>query len=258
MLPIIVKITCRKGELAQIYNVKYDAKNPHFWAKIGLPNGCDVTYVCSAVKASNYFMPKATLSDRGPGGGGWILINLHLQAMEKLQNASLEPWAGGRVFAIGDCNWSCVGDPPEWDLPPIPKVAYAGEEQAVLAARNIKSLDRMLYSALANKCCGCIPKPQLSLTLLFKKPLGSTWYPWGAGVFAVSLGREDGVFITGCNHQKGSGEIKCRGRLSAVLNELIESTKMGQCRGNSLIASTLWYLIHHWPINLWGEGPLLP
>ncbi len=31
-------------------------------------------YVCIGVKASNYFMPKETLSEKGPGGGGWILM----------------------------------------------------------------------------------------------------------------------------------------------------------------------------------------
>ena len=27
------------------------------------------------VKSSNYFMPKETLSEKGPGGGGWIIMN---------------------------------------------------------------------------------------------------------------------------------------------------------------------------------------
>ena len=39
----------------------------------------DKEMVCIGIKASNYFMPKATLSDKGPGGGGWIYINKKLQ-----------------------------------------------------------------------------------------------------------------------------------------------------------------------------------
>ena len=60
--------------IKQFYNTKYDAKNPDFWKGIELPNGPDKEYVCIGVKASNYFMPKETLSEKGPGGGGWILM----------------------------------------------------------------------------------------------------------------------------------------------------------------------------------------
>lgn len=64
----------KKVGINQFYNTKYDAKNPEFWKSIGLPNGPDKEYVCIGVKASNYFMPKETLSEKGPGGGGWILM----------------------------------------------------------------------------------------------------------------------------------------------------------------------------------------
>ena len=63
-----------KVGIKQFYNTKYDAKNPEFWKSIDLPNGPDKEYVCIGVKASNYFMPKETLSEKGPGGGGWILM----------------------------------------------------------------------------------------------------------------------------------------------------------------------------------------
>merc|ERR1711920_433445 len=45
--------------------------------------GADVEYVCIGVKASNYFMPKETLSDKGPGGGGWIHFNKYMQVTKK-------------------------------------------------------------------------------------------------------------------------------------------------------------------------------
>ena len=63
-----------KVGIKQFYNTKYDAKNPEFWKSIDMVSGPDKEYVCIGVKASNYFMPKETLSEKGPGGGGWILM----------------------------------------------------------------------------------------------------------------------------------------------------------------------------------------
>lgn len=37
-----------------------------------------------------------------------------------------------RIFAVGDCNYSCVDEPgkkpDDWPIPPIPKISYPGEE----------------------------------------------------------------------------------------------------------------------------------
>ena len=41
-----------------------------------LPPRC---YRSNILQASNYFMPAETLSDKGPGGGGWIHFNKHMQ-----------------------------------------------------------------------------------------------------------------------------------------------------------------------------------
>lgn len=41
------------------------------------------------------------------------------------------------------------------------------------------------------------------------------------------------------------------------LKEIIESTKIAQCRGDSTLAHFIWWMIHYWPVNLWGHGPLL-
>ena len=38
-----------------------------FWKKIELPGGTNDSYVCTGVKATNCFMPKKTLSERGSG-----------------------------------------------------------------------------------------------------------------------------------------------------------------------------------------------
>jgi hypothetical protein len=51
--------------IKSIYGIKYEPKKPEFWEKIGWQDGADVTYICMGVKASNYFMPSETLSDKG-------------------------------------------------------------------------------------------------------------------------------------------------------------------------------------------------
>merc|ERR1719262_2179672 len=93
------------------YNIKYAPKEDAFWKQIGCEGGVDKEYVCIGVKASNYFMPKDTLSDKGPGGGGWILINKKLQGKTKDEKV----WGNGNIFAIGDCNFGCVGGPADWE-----------------------------------------------------------------------------------------------------------------------------------------------
>merc|ERR1712151_685482 len=110
--------------MGTVYGVKYEPKSSEFWNKVGLPNGADESYICMGVKASNYFMPPETLSDKGPGGGGWIYINKKLQ----VTNAAGEVWGKGVVFAVGDCNYGCVGSPAHWELHPIPKISYPSEE----------------------------------------------------------------------------------------------------------------------------------
>ncbi|CAK9021804.1 unnamed protein product [Durusdinium trenchii] len=103
--------------IKEFYNCKYDPKNPEFWKQIELPNGADEIYVCIGVKASNYFMPAETLSDKGPGGGGWIHFNKHLQVTQK-PSLGGGVWADGTIFAVGDCNYGCIGEPGKWEMPP--------------------------------------------------------------------------------------------------------------------------------------------
>merc|ERR1712187_1095131 len=128
----------------------YDAKNPEFWKKIELPNGADKEYVCIGVKASNYFMPPETLSEKGPGGGGWILMDMTLAVKTREgKRWSVDDKGFGRVYAVGDCNYSCVEEagkpPPEWPIPPIPKISYPGEEEAIVACSNIVIVDKLVF-----------------------------------------------------------------------------------------------------------------
>merc|ERR1719199_447883 len=147
--------------------MKYAPNDPEFWKSIELPDKADEEYVCIGVKASNFFMPKETLSEKGPGGGGWIHFNKYMQVTKKPEEGG-EVWADGTFFAVGDCNYGCIGSPGNWEMPPIPKISYPGEEQALHALNNLEALDKMKYGG---RCCAA-------------KKLQPTWWPWGAGMFA--------------------------------------------------------------------------
>merc|ERR1711862_970293 len=65
-----------------------------------------------------------------------------------------EVYADGKIFAVGDCNYGCIGDPSNWVMPPIPKISYPGEEQALHAVTNLERIAKG------------------------KKKLAPTWWPW--------------------------------------------------------------------------------
>ena len=216
-----------KHKIKQFYNCKYDAKNPEFWKQIEMPGGCDKEYVCIGVKASNYFMPKDTLSEKGPGGGGWIHFNKYMQVTKKPE-AGGGVWADGTFFAVGDCNYGCIGEPGNWEMPPVPKISYPGEEQALHAIWNLERMDK-----------GRALKP--------------TWWPWGAGMFATSLGPHDACFVVAANENKGSGYMVNWWIPAALQKEIIETTKINECK-NQLVGILIWHFVHHTPVHLWGKG----
>jgi len=236
------------------YTIKLSERNrQEYFQTIGLPNGVAKTYVIMGVKQSNYFMPKTTLSEKGPSQGDWILLNKKLQVVTKDGHV----WGDGSVFVVGNCSYGCVMESPddEHGMPPVPKTGYTAEQQAIHAAQSIRALDRSRYGA-SDRCCipfCCIPVPGCVL----RTQPRTTWYPWGSGIFAISLGPNDGCFIVGANHTKNSGRIKYKGQRAAAMKELIETTKVAQCRGDHRLSSLIWYLIHHWPCNCVGKGPLI-
>eukprot|EP00931_Biecheleriopsis_adriatica_P008160 TRINITY_DN109386_c0_g1_i1.p1 TRINITY_DN109386_c0_g1~~TRINITY_DN109386_c0_g1_i1.p1 ORF type:complete len:486 (+),score=75.52 TRINITY_DN109386_c0_g1_i1:27-1460(+) len=233
------------------YGVKYDKNSKQFWQRINLPDGAAKTYILSGVRHSNYFMDKQTLSERGPGGGGWILTNRFLQVVTR----SGDRWGDGVVFAIGDCVVGSVGEAPRWELPPMPKTGFPAEHQAVHACRNIRALDKSWYGVVSTRVCGCIP----TQNYLAPPRMRASWFPWCASVFVVSLGPTDGALIVGAKYDKGSGRLWAKGLLAASLKELIETTKVAHCRSDSCTAFLLWFLIHHFPFNacnMWGRGPI--
>ena len=154
----------------------------------------------------------------------------------KNQNLSVKTrdgklWGGDekgypRIYAVGDCNYSCVDEPgkkpDEWPLPPIPKISYPGEEMCIVACSNIEKTDRLLFQNKTVDCCG--------------EPL-HVWdlhWPWGAGMFATSLGPDDACFVAGANWQKNSGLMCVWGQVCAVQKEFIEASKTDECAYGSL------------------------
>jgi hypothetical protein len=84
--------------IKEFYGKKFAPDDQKFWDEIELPNKPDVQYVCIGVKASNYFMPKETLSEKGPGGGGWIHMNEFLQVTYKpTETRKCTVWKAGAV-----------------------------------------------------------------------------------------------------------------------------------------------------------------
>jgi len=225
-------------KIKEHYNTKYDAKSEEFWKRIGLPDGATETYVCIGVKASNYFMPQEVLSDKGPGGGGWIHFNMKLQVTKKPSVDGGKVWGDGSIFAVGDCNYGCIGEPDKWILPPIPKISYPGEEQAYHACMNVRIMDNARHRKREPK-------------------LKDTWWPWGAGMFATSLGPHDACFVLGATDKKGSGHMVNWWIPAALQKELIETTKINECK-DIFIGKWIWHYVHHTPVNLWGKGPCLP
>jgi len=237
----------KRNHIAQFYDTKYSPGDSAFWSKIGLPNKADKEYVCIGVKASNYFMPKDTLSEKGPGGGGWILMDMTLAVETREGNIWCADDQGyARIYAVGDCNAGGIPEPdtpPDaWPVPPIPKISYPGEEEAVIACKNIVKIDRLCHR---NEKADLFGNPL--------KPHTMHW-PWGAGMFATSLGPNDACFVLGANWEKGSGYTVVWGAPCAVQKEIIEASKVDEC-ANGMVGRVIWHFVHHTPVHLFGGGP---
>jgi len=237
-----------KNKIKQFYGTKYDANNQDFWNKVELPDRAKKEYICIGVKASNYFMPKETLSEKGPGGGGWILMDMTLAVTTKDGKVWGADEAGfARVYAIGDCNYGCIEDPSkrdfgEWPIPPIPKISYPGEEEAIVALRNIEIIDKLVYRGAKTTKMGYPLKPN------------TMHWPWGAGMFATSLGPNHACFVAGANWVKNSGLMCVWGSPCAVQKEIIEASKIDEC-AYGIVGRLIWHFVHHTPVHLFGAGP---
>merc|ERR1712241_1363719 len=81
----------------------------------------------------------------------------------------------------------------------------------------------------------------------------NTWWPWGAGMFATSLGPHKACFVLGANENKGSGYMVNWGLPAALQKEIIETTKINECK-DVFIGKWIWHFVHHTPVHLWGRG----
>merc|ERR1712194_416263 len=220
----------QKHGIKQFYNTKYDAKSPDFWKKIELPGGVDKEYVCIGVKASNYLMPKETLSEKGPGGGGWILMDTSMAVKSRDGKVwSTDEKGFARVYTVGDCNYGCVEEqgkkPDEWPIPPIPKISYPGEEEAVVACSNIDKIDKLVFRNIK--------------TTNFGKPLVISHMHW-------PLGRRH------VRHVFGPRRRLLRGG-SKLGEELWHHVRLGQPVRR---AEGDHRSVHHTPVHLFFDWPL--
>merc|ERR1719221_2126501 len=87
--------------------------------------------------------------------------------------------------------------------------------------------------------------------------LKPTWWPWGAGMFATSLGPHDACFVLAANHVKGSGYMVNWWYPAALQKEVIETSKIDECKDH-IVGKMIWHFVHHTPMNLWGKGPWIP
>ena len=85
------------------------------------------------------------------------------------------------------------------------------------------------------------------------KKIKDTWWPWGAGMFATSLGPHDACFVLAANHKPKSGYLSVWGWPCAIQKELIETTKVDECK-MGCIGLLIWHFVHHTPVHLFGEG----
>jgi len=244
-----------RKDIGVFCNTKYAPNDEVFWSGIKMPKRADKEYSCVGVKASNYFMPEECLSEKGPGGGKWILMDMTL-AVETREGSiwSADDKEFPRIYAVGDCNVGSIAPdgvkpcskPPaetkDWPVPAIPKISYPGEEEALVACKNIVKTDKLLYHGITKD--------------LFGTPLKrhTMHWPWGAGMFATSLGPNDACFVLGANWEPNSGYFIIWGYLCAWQKWFIEWSKVNECK-QGIIGRCIWHFVHHTPVHLWGGGP---
>jgi len=245
-------------KINQFYSTFYQTEEPkqtEMRTKIKLPNGADKTYVCMGVKSSNFFMPEETLSTRG----GWIHMDMHLAVCDRDGKVWSQDEQGyPRVFAIGDCNYGGVPDfadlkknpdpknqkpIPDWPCPMIPKISYPGEEEAIIATSNLVKVDKLVFQGIKVDHFG------------YPLQMQDMHWPWGAGMFATSLGASKACFVAGADWNRNSGIMCVWGWPCAVQKWFIEWSKTDECKFG-LIGRLVWHFVHHTPVHLFGGGPL--
>merc|ERR1712166_1337935 len=130
-----------------------------------------------------------------------------------------------------------VPKPDLWPIPPIAKISYPGEEEAIIALRNVEKTNHLVFGSKTTDCFGG------------KLEISDMHWPWGAGMFATSLGPDKACFVMGANWVPNSGYTIVYGSLCAVQKEFIEQSKTNECR-MGICGRLIWHFVHHTPIHL--------
>ena len=69
-------------------------------------------------------------------------------------------------------------------------------------------------------------------------------------MFATSQGPLDACFVFAANWKKGSGYCVLWGQLSAVQREVIEASKINECR-NIMVGRLIWHFMHRTPVKIY-------
>jgi len=146
-------------------------------------------------------------------------------------------------WTVPDSQMIARKGPSDWPVPPIPKISYPGEEEAVIAARNVEKTDHLYRDEHAEDCFG------------YKQKIHNMHWPWGAGMFATSLGPDDACFVAGANWEKNSGWMATWGSIASVQKEIIEASITDEAQ-YGLIGRLIWHFVHHTPVHLFGGGPV--
>lgn len=85
--------------------------------------------------------------------------------------------------------------------------------RCTVACTNIEKIDKMVFEGKTKTRCGGTLQ------------IADMHWPWGAGMFATSLGPDDACFVAGANWNKNSGLMCVWGQVCAVQKEFIEATK---------------------------------
>jgi len=187
------------------YGIEYDPGSDKFWESLGQSGKMDATYIMKGFASRNKFMPPGTVSAHGPGGsGGWIVANMRLQVcVAASDDRPGHVWAGGRIYAVGDCQYGAVKAAKKsntasdfsnamFAIPPVPKTALAAVSWARLASRNAAAMRSGRHFEQAS-------------------------WPPEAGIVAVGLGRHDGVVCWKVTCVRDSGEPVLFGEAAAEM-----------------------------------------
>jgi NADH dehydrogenase FAD-containing subunit len=169
--------------------------------------GPSVVLSCAGVRMRNAFAGGLNCLDER----GCIRINHRLEVLCPGPQ-ELQPVAGGRVFALGDCA-------SVQDASPLPREIYPAEASAGIIIANLRAA-----KTPGGPVCQPLTRSELKLPL---------------NHFCIcSLGPDDAVFVA-------NGYVCLTGLAATFMKNQIESSKMSEYR-NHVWGNLVWSLVPHW------------